>query len=70
MVFWLKGNNLSSNSKYDPLTVLNLGERLSKVPQIVEKVGDKYTAYNNNPVQYTPEFKQKLKEIKLWNQLV
>ena len=37
---------MSSNSKYDPLTVLNLGERLSKVPQIVEKVGDKFTEWD------------------------
>ena len=37
---------MSSNSKYNPLTVLNLGERLSEVPQIVEKVGDKFTEWD------------------------
>ena len=26
----------------------------------IEKVGDGYTTYNPNPVQYTPEFEQKL----------
>ena len=29
----------------------------------IEKVDDGYTTYNANPVQYTPEFKQKLKEV-------
>ena len=29
----------------------------------VEKVSDGYTTYNPNSVQYTPEFKQKVKEV-------
>ena len=29
----------------------------------IEKVGDGHTTYNPNPVQYTPEFKQKVKEV-------
>ena len=29
----------------------------------IEKVGDGHTTYNSHPVQYTPEFKQKLKEV-------
>ena len=29
----------------------------------IEKVGDGYTTYNPNSVQYTPEFKEKLKEV-------
>jgi len=29
----------------------------------IEKVGDGHTTYNPNPVQYTPEFEQKLKEV-------
>ena len=29
---------------------------------IIEKVGEGHTTYNPNPVQYTPEFEQKLKE--------
>ena len=29
----------------------------------VEKVDDGYTTYNPNAVQYTPEFKEKLKEV-------
>ena len=27
------------------------------------KVDEGYTTYNPNPVQYTPEFKQKIKEV-------
>ena len=29
----------------------------------IEKVDDGHTTYNANPVQYTPEFKQKVKEV-------
>jgi len=29
----------------------------------IEKVEDGYSTYNPNPVQYTPEFKQKVKEV-------
>ena len=29
----------------------------------IEKVSDGYTTYNPNSVQYTPEFKEKLKEV-------
>ena len=29
----------------------------------IEKVSDGHTTYNPNPVQYTPEFKQKVKEV-------
>lgn len=36
----------------------------------IEKVSDGYTTYNPNSVQYTPEFKEKLKEVLTWNQLV
>ena len=29
----------------------------------IEKVEDGHTTYNPHPVQYTPEFNQKLKEV-------
>jgi len=29
----------------------------------IEKVEEKITSYNEHPVQYTPEFEEKLKEV-------
>ena len=35
----------------------------NKVKFDILKVDEGYTTYNPNPVQYTPEFKQKIKEV-------
>ena len=42
-------------------TLFNNWKPISKFS--IEKVDDGYTTYNPNSVQYTPEFKQKLKEV-------
>ena len=42
----------------------NLFEKWEPVEKFtIEKVGEGHTTYNPNPVQYTPEFEQKLKEV-------